>query len=350
MNAAIMLDDHEREIVASIWKAPDYRNDPDRLAAIESRIGRQLGRGWCRLHFGPPGPEGRPFRSVRERSPEEARRINEGRWPYLRYATNDVMNVGMNYLSELVVRPGIRRRLEPLCLYRGAMTPGSAHRYWNYALLMMAAEAETLADGMKLYGNAAFAQLCGPHKPPEKYRLKVFFGRLWDNPDVTDNISGLTEYVKSLELGPSHLTPVPYVSHDQYCAPWRVSDHPEYDPKAERPEYGIRAKYYPYLVHDPKKLDDGHALVLLANQLVPKVLPDQMRADVCQDLVEGILTGKVAVDDARDFVLRYIRDNFKLHPTVWDRQNNKATGRPISFNQPKGQYSGGDDILWTERV
>lgn len=260
------------------------------------------------------------------------------------------MNPGMNYLTELIVRPGIRKYLEPLCLYRGGFSPGQAHRRWNFVLLMMAAEAETLGDGLDLSHNPAFAQLCGPVVTPTRMGLNSFFGRLWDNPDVTDNISGLTEYVRSLELGPSMLQRVSYVSHEQYCAPWRMSDHPDYDPKAERPETGIRALYYPYLAHDPAKDDGANSLVLLANQLVPAYLPEQVRADACQDLIIGLLEGKVSVDNASEFVAQYVRDNWKLNPTVWDSQNNKSTGRPISFNQPKNLYKSGDPINWTDRV
>lgn len=265
---------------------------------------------------------------------------------YHRRPTNNVMSVGMNYLSDLVVRPGIRKRLWPLCLYRGSMNPGRAHRYWNFALLMMAAEAETLADGIKLANNQAFAQLCGPVNPPTKVTLYGFFGRLWDNPDVTENVPGLTEYVKSLELGPCWLTPVPHETPALYCAPWRISTHPDHDPNAERPESGIRNLYYPFLAHDPEKIDDGKALVLLANQLVPNFLPDQVRADVCQDLIVGLLAGDVTTGNAQDFVIKYIRRVYQMHPTMYD-QGKLA----LSFNQPvPGTTAYGDGELWSEVV
>ncbi len=253
---------------------------------------------------------------------------------YRRKATGNVMHVGMNYLSELVIRPGIRKYLEPLCLYRGAMTPGQAHRLWNFALLMMAAEAETLSDGLKLAHNPAFAQLCGPVRIPPKITLNMYFGRLWDNPDVTNEISGLTDYVRSLELGPSHLIRVPEVSHDRYCAPWRTSDHPLWEPGAERPESGTRALYYPYLVHDPEK-DDGRALVVYVNSLVPKYLPDQVRADACQDLIEALLTGKADVSNAPEFVDKFVRDVYKMHPQIWDGHG----GYAISADAPRRHHN-----------
>lgn len=257
--------------------------------------------------------------------------------------TGNLMHVGMNQLTDLVVRPGMRKFLWPLCLYRGAMSPGHAHRLWNYALLMMAAEAETLADGMKMAHNPAFVQLCGPVSRPQKITMFSFFGRLWNSPDVTDNIPGFTEYVRSLGLGPSWLTPVARETNEQYCAPWRVSTHPDFDPKAEKPESGIRNLYYPYLVHDPKK-SDGHEVVLLANEIVSKQLPAQVRADACQDLAVAILSGEIRPEDAYDWVNRYVRDVFKMHPTKFDQ------GGPIvSFDQPDFRHSN-DPSPRTDRI
>lgn len=266
-------------------------------------------------------------------------------WAYARRATNKVMPVGMNYLSELVVKPGIRKRLWPLCLYRGNMSPGRAHRLWNMALLMMAAEAETLADGFKLLGNDAYAQLCGPVRAPGKMTMFGFFGRLHDNPDVTENIPGFTEYVKSLDLGRCWLTPVSLESPQQFVAPWRISTHPEFAPKAEKPESGLRNLYYPFLAHDPEKIDDGKALVMLANELVPAWLPDMIRADVCQDLVTGILAGTVEPARADDFVVGYLRRVYRMFPSL---QRPEFAGAQKSIDKPI-QMPNGDAIPWTER-
>lgn len=231
--------------------------------------------------------------------------------------TRNLLNVGMNSLSNLVVRPGIRKFMWPICLYRGQMTPGHAHRLWNYALLMMAAEAETLADGLSLAHNPAFAQLCGPVNRPQKQTLFSFFGRLWDNPDVTDNIPGLTEYVRFLDLGPSWLKPVSLETAQQYCAPWRVSTHPDFDRRTERPESGAKPLYYPYLAHDPKKKSNGEDLVLLANKLVPETLPHDIRADVCQELIVSILSGQISRDQAHDHVQKHIGKVFKSVEFKW---------------------------------
>jgi hypothetical protein len=248
---------------------------------------------------------------------------------YRRRGTGKMMQVGMNYLSELVVRPGMKKRMHPLCLYRGRMEPGRALRLWNFSLLMYAAEVETLSDGIKLQNNEAFAQLCGPIKPLTKLGMCSFFGRLWDNPEVTRNISGFTDYVKSLEIGPSMLQQVDVESNERYVPPWRISTHPEYDPQAVKPESGIRNLFYPYLVHDPEKDDGGKALVMLANELVPHTLPEQWRADVCQDLIIGILAGDIPLEHAQDYVQQKISAAFKILPTKFDEG-----GIKISLNAP----------------
>ena len=229
---------------------------------------------------------------------------------YRARATGNVANVGMNYLSDLVIRPGIQKRFTPLLLYRGRMNYGHAHRLWNMSLLMMAAECETLADGLKVLNNPAFAQLCGPVKAPGKYSLFNFFGRLWNEPDVTDNIAGLTEYVKFLGLGPCTLTPVDLETPLQFCAPWRISTNPDFEKHAEKPESGAKARFYPYCVHDPK-VSTGHDLVLLANELVPHTLPHDIRADVCQELIVSILSGSITRGQAADHVQKHIGRVFR---------------------------------------
>lgn len=258
---------------------------------------------------------------------------------YRRRPTNKVMPVGMNYLSDLIVRPGIRAYFRPLLLYRGPMNPGHAHRLWNMSLLMMAAEAETLADGLKVFNNPAFAQLCGPVRPPSKIALNSFFGRLWNSPDVTNLIPGLTEYVKSLQLGPCTLIPVALETDQQFCAPWCISTHPDFDKNADKPESGVKPLYYPYLAHDPKSAN-GHDLVLLANKLVPQGLPHDIRADVCQELIVSILSGQVTRDQAHDYVQKHISKVFR---SVEFKYTASGHGLKFSMDAKIRGYEADDD-------
>jgi hypothetical protein len=262
--------------------------------------------------------------------------------PLLRYqapATGKRIQAGMNYLRNLIVRPGIQKIFGPLLAYRGCMNRGHAHRLWNFALLMMACECETLSDGLRVVNNPAYAQLCGPPKVPQKQHLWSYFGRLYDNPAVTNNIEGFTDYVRSMGLGPSLLIRVDRFTQERECAEWRVSLHPNAgEPVRER---GIAPLFYPYMLHDPQKPDDGAAIVKLVNQAVPWNWPEQIRADVCQEIIVGLLSGDVSVGGLHDAVAAYWRKHFKTQPRVYE------AGLKLSFSAP---MPGTADLAWTERI
>jgi hypothetical protein len=341
---SIEITPQEREIARGIWIAPGPLTESGRVEAIHNRIGRQTGtRGWFRLHFGVPGGQSKPRI---ERSPEQIRALNSSKGPYHWYSTGTATNPGMNYLSDLIIRPGIEKTFAPLLLYRGAMNRGRAHRMWNFILLMMAAEAETMSDGLKLVNNAAFSQLCGPLRPPSKPHLWSFLWRLYDNPSVTKNIEGLTEYVKM--VGGQHcweLQRVDRFSDRIDCAEWRISTHENAGQDYRDRERGIaRSKqlFYPFMAHDPEKPDGARDLVLLVNGAVPDSWPEHIRADVCQDMIVGLLSGDIAVGDLNDAVGRYITKHFKTLPLKYD-----GAGPRISFDQP---MLGTEDRPWTESV
>lgn len=270
--------------------------------------------------------------------PEEAPVSAMDYWhAYKRRGTGNMMTPGLNSLSELIVRPGIEKKMWPLLQYRGSFNLGRAHRMWNYALMMMAAEAETVSDGVKLWENPAYSQLCGPTTKMTTLRLRSFFGRLWDTPFVTDNIPGFTKYVKDLNLGPSYLTPVPLESERANVAPWRKSLHPE--PHRYPGERGSTVTFYPYAVHDHERPDDGRALVLLVNKAVPESLPPDIRADVCQEIIVSVLAGDVKRENVPDHVAKYISQHFRGRDWKWapDGSGISKLDAPLSFDDPDGQ-------------
>lgn len=83
---------------------------------------------------------------------------------------------------------------------------------------------------------------------------------------------------------------------------------------------------YPYLVHEGRGPE--HELLLLINAAVPKHLHPDLRADMCQDLAVGCLTGDFDKDDlhlpAREVVKRVAR----MFPTKYG---------PISLDAPIGE-------------
>jgi hypothetical protein len=279
-------------------------------------------------------------------NPERIRELNSQRSPYRWEATGTAMNPGMNYLSDLIIRHGIEKKFGPLLLYRGPMNRGSCHRAWNFVLLMMAAEAETMSDGIKLADNAAFAQLCGPVRPPIRTSLWSFLFRLHDNPLVTKNIEGLTDYVKM--LGAEHawrLQRVDRFSNRIDCAEWRISTHENAGQDYRDRERGIpqsQQLFYPYMMHDPVKPDGARDLVLLVNGAISDRWPEHIRADVCQEMIVGLLEGTVTVDSLHDDVNKYITKHFKVLPHKYGEG-----GPRISLDAP---VPGTNDMAWADRV
>ena len=43
-----------REVAEGIWRSRRYRNDDQRVTAVEKNIGKKIKRGWLRTHFGSP--------------------------------------------------------------------------------------------------------------------------------------------------------------------------------------------------------------------------------------------------------------------------------------------------------
>lgn len=267
---------------------------------------------------------------------------------YRRPATKRVGRVGMNYLSDLIVRPGIEKKLGPLLLYRGAMNRGHAHRLWNAALMMFAAECETLADGIKVINNPEFSQLCGPLRIPPKTTLWTYFSRLHDNPSVTANIDGFTDYVRSMNLGECILTRVDRFSDKHTCAEWRTSTHENAGQLYADRERGIpqsQQLFYPFIAHN-HKLRDDEALVMLVNNAVPRGWPEHVRADVCQNMVVAMLSGDLTPGETHDYARKFITEHFKEYPMLW--KDGKVL---VAFDAPvPGTTGSGGGQLWTDRV
>lgn len=80
---------------------------------------------------------------------------------------------------------------------------------------------------------------------------------------------------------------------------------------------------YPYLIHEGRGRE--HELLLLINAAVPHHLPPDLRADMCQDLAVGCLTGDFDKEDlhlpAKEVVKRVIR----MFPTKYG---------PVSLDAP----------------
>jgi len=86
---------------------------------------------------------------------------------------------------------------------------------------------------------------------------------------------------------------------------WRVALRGVIVPKAKS-----FAVAYPYIIR-PR---DEHADIMLINSLVPRGLPEWIRADICQDMMVALLSGEIERDKLAASVTPYLRNVLKMHP------------------------------------
>lgn len=232
--------------------------------------------------------------------------------------------VSLAALQSEIIKPGIEKFLLPLAMYRGTRSLGRIHRLWNFAIAMMKTECTSLGEGTILSQNEEYAQLCGPENQVNHIGLHGFFSRLRLNPKVTDNVDGLTEYAEWLVPRPFDLTPVALRSVYKNCAPWRI-----YEPLRLRKGGGNIGPHniksadlcYPYVVWE--KGNDANTLVALVHAVVPRGLPEEIRADVCQDLIVDLLAGDLSKDALVGSPRKYVGQ--KLKNFRWYDQKNDVS-------------------------
>lgn len=224
-----------------------------------------------------------------------------------------VVPAKFNNVAERVVAPGIEKHLTPLLHYRGSASLGRVHRLWNHTLSMMLHELESTADGFALINHPLYSHICEPWKPPSNTGMQGFWSRLLDKPQVADLVPGLREYVDGLVRWRFELTPVSEVSRSRSHAWWRHYEAPV-KTKAELRERAAKKAepktaelMWPYIRHDHERpTNSGNDLVMAVNAVVSRRIPEENRADICQDLIMSILEGKFSVDDVRDNPKKYI--------------------------------------------
>lgn len=238
-----------------------------------------------------------------------------------------------DHLANDVVRPGIEKHLVPIALYRGRTSLGQVQAKWNFAIAMMHSEAEDFGEAVKLSNNGDFSHLCEPHTKIQHLTMRSFFARLADHPNVTNNIPGLTSYVRDLAPG-WQLTKVPLIDNGRSSpVPWRIWRDKKQSgrPLGSRNATSVKDLFYPFVIHKPKVQDGAYDMMMLVNNAVPKQLPDHIRADICQDLIVSILAGEIDADEIKANVKGFSRKVFEMHPMKYGH---------LSLDAPIGDDTG----------
>ena len=223
-------------------------------------------------------------------------------------------------LEDKIIRPGFERHLRPLLMYRGNVTLGRAHRMWNLVVSGMEHEAGLSDLTQRLQLNPELSQLCMPERKKEALAIRSFLSRLQLNSPVMAEMPHLSEYVWWLNpSGPFGLTPVSEFSprsRNLGAGGWRTFRAPQ---RPRRPGSNLRdvrpQLVYPFLIHDGGKPE--HDLLRRVNAAVPRHFDPNTRADICQDIMVGILCGDFDPDNLTLPAKEMTKRVMKMFPTKY---------------------------------
>ena len=118
---------------------------------------------------------------------------------------------------------------------------------------------------------------------------------------------------------------------------WTGSSRPALIRIKSPPKLDLRYPFIPPTGTNGKGLD----LVLLVHGAVPRGLPDQLRGDVCQEIIAGILAGDLTEADIPNQLRRYIR---KV------RVEQEADFAAVSLDAPRRDGRSWHDVLGAETL
>lgn len=264
--------------------------------------------------------------------------------------------VSLTSLANELAKPGFERELIPLLMYKGHSDLGRMHRLWNLTVGMMMHEADSIGEGLNhLQLNPEWSQLCGPPGRVHHCGMRGFLNRMRDNKPVTDLVPGLTDYVAMILPRWYPYQRVPLEASSSRKAWWRT-----YTPKPRGPAplpapndfyemangksvewamlhyarsrpiilrwfaeseaekevaRGCGVLAYPFLIHESKRPE--HDLLRLINAAIPTYLHPDLRADMCQDLAVGCLTGDFDKGDLHLPAKEVVRLVLRMFPTKY---------------------------------
>lgn len=253
-------------------------------------------------------------------------------------------------LENKIIKPGFEKHLKPLIMYRGNTTLGQAHRMWNLMVAGMEQDCGLSDITQRLQHNRQFSHLCGPEKIKPMISIAAFVGRMLDNPKVMAEDRHLEDYVRWLVpsykfIGaPSRVSEITYRSRNMGAGGWRIlGKRPQQWRSGGNIAVSTKTLVYPFLIHDGGKPE--HDLMRRVNAAVPKYLDPDMRADICQDIMVGILCGDFDADNLKLPAKEMTKRVMQMFPTKYG---------PLSLDAPMDGVDGRtlmdtlteEDSLW----
>jgi hypothetical protein len=246
------------------------------------------------------------------------------------------------------------KSLRPLQLYRGNL---SLHRIRQLlGFLLVAKELEVVPETSAYTrlmefsaGEPELRHLLGNHsKCFYRGGLVAFSSRLLNTPEVTSLFVGLREYVEELcahdRIWLPRLTRIDEVSkwtRQAWRKPFKVCSECGKEHRSRGWKYCNRCKakpkpqlapvseYYPFIINGRAAPE----ILTLVHDAVPKTLPEQIRPDICQDLVVSLLARELKPSDLKGAVPEFIKENWRKLTPKWgfvSLSENRFDGRPWS--------------------
>lgn len=205
------------------------------------------------------------------------------------------------------------RELLPLALFKGRATLGGIQGMWNFTQALREAEVESCGD-VKFFiaENPDLPHSAGLHLS-ESDRNGAISGKLWRFTNRLFSTEGgsridpaTSEYLRHLMNNSRRLIVTTLHQIDRYSPYSRVSWRKP-PAKTIGPDVPINPRW-PFLQETRSADTEGMDLLTAVDALVPAGLPNQLREDVCQDVVLSILTGEITLDVLKEPGAPWLKD------------------------------------------
>lgn len=233
-------------------------------------------------------------------------------------------------VKERICEPVPPKAIQSLLLFKGGnQTEGRIASLYNLLASAKDAEVGSLTSLIKASQILTDpVHYCGFHTTINRQTLQGFCSRLWLSPNVLSMEPNWKDYLRFLLTNSRcHVLSLQRIREfdRQARRPWRMLYRIPLQPVAE---------FYPFITGKPT---NDHDLILAVDSLVPKTIPSEVRADVCQDMIVAILTGETTLDNLRDSKAQFIKRVFRDTPSKYGHLSLDA---PLIYGDSKSRTLG----------